>query len=190
MKGIVLLLRLFFIHIITMSIAFLTFKSHTTGILKIRHHITKHYLTTYIHIVGKRTGAEDFISDGIDEYEKRLGPIMNVETIFYKSDEDLVVGVTAANQKYKIICLDEKGTEYTSRDFSKMLYQSFQDSGVRVGFVIGGFSGLPPILRERFNDKLISLSKMTWTHQMARLLLIEQIYRASEIAKGSKYHKD
>jgi 23S rRNA (pseudouridine1915-N3)-methyltransferase len=57
-----------------------------------------------------------------------------------------------------------------------------------MAFVIGGAEGLPRELKEG-NKPLLSLSKMTWPHQMARMLLAEQIYRASEIRKGSGYHK-
>jgi 23S rRNA (pseudouridine1915-N3)-methyltransferase len=143
------------------------------------------HLTTHIHVVGKKTGGEQFILDGIQEYEKRLSSTIIINTYFNKSDEELIKSVT--DQKYKIMCMDENGIEHTSREFHKILYSSFEESGANVGFVIGGFNGLPQILRSKY--PLISLSRMTWTHQMARLLLVEQIYRASEIAKGSKYHK-
>ena len=145
------------------------------------------YLTTHIHIVGKKSGGEPFINEGISEYEKRLSSTITIQSYFHKTDDDLVTAVSA--QKYKTFCMDENGSEYTSRDFSKLVFQSFEESGAHVTFVIGGFSGLPKELRGgKYN--LISLSKMTWTHQMARLLLMEQIYRAHEIHKGSKYHKD
>jgi 23S rRNA (pseudouridine1915-N3)-methyltransferase len=68
------------------------------------------------------------------------------------------------------------------------VYKSFEDGGSHVSFIIGGFAGLPDGIRSAY--PLLTLSKMTWTHQMARLLLLEQIYRASEIFKGSAYHKD
>ena len=74
------------------------------------------------------------------------------------------------------------------RDFSAYFYKNVQDGGASINFVIGGFDGLPDILLKKYPS--LSLSKMTWTHQMARLLLIEQIYRATEIYKGSGYHKD
>lgn len=143
-------------------------------------------LTTHIHIVGKKSGGEDFINDGISEYEKRLSSTMNIQTYFYKTDDELVSAINS--QKYLTFCMDENGFEYTSREFSKIVFDSFEESGAHITFVIGGFSGLPKSLKSK--HKLISLSKMTWTHQMARLLLVEQLYRANEIHKGSKYHKD
>jgi 23S rRNA (pseudouridine1915-N3)-methyltransferase len=87
-----------------------------------------------------------------------------------------------------ILALDESGKEYTSREFEKVLYKSFEEGGAHVTFIIGGFSGLPTEIKKKY--PLISLSKMTWTHQFARLLLVEQIYRSTEIHKGSGYHKD
>jgi 23S rRNA (pseudouridine1915-N3)-methyltransferase len=63
-----------------------------------------------------------------------------------------------------------------------------EKGGANVTFIIGAYDGLPEEIRSKY--PLISLSQMTWTHSMARLLLIEQVYRASEIRKGSGYHKE
>lgn len=182
LKAVIILLLNFY----TCSAFFKTQTLVDLNAFKVRHS-TKQFLTAHIHVVGKRSGAEQFISDGIFEYEKRLSVTMTVNTYFYKSDEELIKGVS--EQKYKLFCLDENGMEYTSREFSKLMYRALENGGAHVGFVIGGFAGLPPELRSSAYS-LISLSRMTWTHQMARLLLVEQIYRATEIAKGSKYHKD
>ena len=70
------------------------------------------------------------------------------------------------------------------------LYKKLEEGGATLTFVIGGFAGLPQDVKDDKTIPLISLSKMTWTHQMCRLLLIEQVYRASEIHRGSGYHKD
>ena len=151
---------------------------------------TRRYLTTTILIVGKKTGGEKFISDGCMEYEKRLQPTMNVVTHFLKDDKQLVEAVKSHSitKGGVVLAMDESGTQYTSRGFSDMLFKSFETGGSHVTFVVGAFGGLPNEIKN--NYQLISLSKMTWTHQMARLLLLEQIYRASEIKKGSAYHKD
>jgi len=87
-----------------------------------------------------------------------------------------------------IIAMDETGKQLTSNDFSSFVFKSFEGGGASISFIIGGAEGLPAMIQSTY--PLISLSLMTWTHQMARLLLIEQIYRASEIKKGSKYHKE
>lgn len=148
---------------------------------------TKLLLTTNIFIVGKRNGGEEWIQSGSQEYEKRLSPVMDIETTFLKSDDDLVK--ISRYLKGTVFALDEHGKQYSSVEFADVLYEKgFREGGSRVNFLIGGFAGLPVEIKEKFN--LVSLSKMTWTHQMARLLLIEQIYRASEIRKGSGYHKE
>jgi 23S rRNA (pseudouridine1915-N3)-methyltransferase len=137
--------------------------------------------------VGKKNAAEAFVTEGCNEYEKRLTPVMKVNTNFLKSDDALVEA--AKSSKGTIFALDENGTEYTSREFSAFVYKGLEDGGASLTFIIGGFSGLPVEIKNG-GYKLISLSKMTWTHQMARLLLMEQLYRAMEIRKGSGYHKD
>lgn len=147
---------------------------------------TARYLTTNIYVVGKKNSVEDWIESGYAEFAKRLVPVTDLKTEFMKSDEALVEAVTSA--RGFTVCLDEGGKTYSSREFASFLYKGYELGGAQVNFVIGGFAGLPPVLKQ--NYPLISLSKLTWTHQMARLLLIEQIYRATEIRKNSNYHKD
>ena len=159
---------------------------YSSCILKNRTKSLISMLTTNIYIVGKKNGGEDFISDGCLEYEKRLKPAMTITTHFLKSDDALVDAVK--NSKGVVIALDENGQQYTSREFSKEVYKGLEDGGSHLSFCIGGFDGLPIEIKK--TARLISLSKMTWTHQMARLLLLEQIYRAVEIRKGTAYHKD
>lgn len=148
--------------------------------------VQQRHLTTNIIVVGKKNGGEEWISNGYAEYEKRLKPIMNIQTTFLKSDEELVKAAQAS--KGCIIALDERGKQHTSVEFTNLLYSSFEKGGSHVSFIVGGFAGLPDEIRNKY--PLISLSKLTWTHTMARLLLAEQIYRATEIRKGSGYHKD
>ena len=148
--------------------------------------ITIRRLTTTILTVGKKNGVEPWISAGCSEYEKRIQPIVDIETIFYKSDDALVDSLHSL--RGTVIALDEIGIELSSRDFSQYYYKALENGGSHVCLIIGGFSGLPPQIKKKY--PLISIGKMTWTHQMARLLLLEQIYRAIEIRKGSSYHKD
>lgn len=125
-----------------------------------------------------------------------------------------------AKKGYGIICLDEKGDMYTSIEFSEKMYKWLEEHGSRLVFVIGGAEGLPSELKQyqyasyynnqySYSDNadtsssngggglilnrspiFMSLSKMTFTHPWARTILVEQIYRASEIHKGSGYHKE
>lgn len=88
-----------------------------------------------------------------------------------------------------VILMDEKGLNLSSNEFSIEI-QNFQNQSVRqLVFVIGGPYGFSQSLYHRANQKL-SLSKMTFTHQMARLFLIEQIYRAFTILQGKPYHHE
>ena len=76
--------------------------------------VTRRSLTTNILVVGKRNGVEPWIANGIGEYEKRLRPLMNIGTIFYKSDDDLVKNHDQFT-KGAVILLDETGKTFTSR---------------------------------------------------------------------------
>lgn len=88
-----------------------------------------------------------------------------------------------------VILLDEKGKEFTSREFAQKL-DSYQNNSVkRICFLVGGAYGFSEEIYKRANEK-ISLSKMTFTHQMIRLFFVEQIYRADQILQGKPYHND
>jgi 23S rRNA (pseudouridine1915-N3)-methyltransferase len=86
-----------------------------------------------------------------------------------------------------LISLDEKGKKISSIGLSQIIQKSSVESFKKVIFVIGGAFGLPIDIKERSN-LLLSLSDMTFTHTMVRLILAEQIYRACTITKGEKYH--
>lgn len=76
--------------------------------------------------------------------------------------------------------------------FSEFVFSKLEEGGSRLTFVVGGAEGLPPGLKSKppRGGAKLSLSSMTFTHLWARALLAEQIYRASEIRRGSKYHKE
>ena len=88
-----------------------------------------------------------------------------------------------------VIILDEKGKQFTSREFASKIEQLMNQSIKKVSFLIGGAFGFADEIYTRANEK-ISLSKMTFTHQMVRLFLVEQIYRADQILQGKPYHND
>jgi 23S rRNA (pseudouridine1915-N3)-methyltransferase len=131
--------------------------------------------------VGKT--KEEWLDAAIDEYTKRLKPVMAIEFLWVKNDEQLIAAV---EKESGVVCLDAAGKQMTSEQFASFISKSFEDNGSRLTLVIGGAEGLPPKLK---NYPLISLSLMTMTHQIVRLVLMEQMYRAFEILKGSKYHK-
>ncbi len=137
----------------------------------------------------------------IAEYEKRLGHYIkfNLDII---PDIKNVKNLSEAQQKEKegelilkklsptdvLVLLDENGKQFTSVDFSDYLQKKMNAGIKQLVFVIGGPYGFSDAIYATAKGK-ISLSKMTFSHQMVRLFVVEQIYRASEIRRGSKYHK-
>lgn len=88
-----------------------------------------------------------------------------------------------------LVLLDERGLDFTSREFSQYIEQKQQSVGKRLVFLIGGPYGFSQRVYDAAQGK-ISLSKMTFSHQMVRLFLVEQIYRAYTIMRGEPYHHD
>lgn len=88
-----------------------------------------------------------------------------------------------------VVLLDEKGKQFTSREFAAKIENWMNASTKRVSFLIGGAYGFADEIYERANEKM-SMSKMTFTHQMIRLFFVEQIYRADQILQGKPYHND
>ena len=88
-----------------------------------------------------------------------------------------------------LVLLDERGEELNSVQFSKWLEKKFQASSRRITFCVGGAFGFSEEVYQRSNSK-ISLSKMTFSHQMVRMIFLEQLYRACTITKGEKYHHE
>ena len=159
-----------------------------------------------IRIVGRRKNSNDqqWLEDAYGMYDTRLrSSNIGVETFWHKNDDDLIKGVVGdSNKGHSIVLLDPTGKSCTSEKFSENMYQWLDEGGSRLSFVIGGAEGLPPELKypsshmdqkkvqkSLLQPNLLSLSSLTFTHQFARTLLMEQIYRASEIRKGSGYHK-
>lgn len=149
-------------------------------------------LQVTIRIVGRKA-SEKWIEQGIKMYETRLKGAIDVETIFHKNDDQLRKGFDADRSKnVPTILMDPLGKAHSSEKFSETMFQMLQDGGSRLSYIIGGAEGLPSDLRNPPSGPkpfLMSLSDLTFTHQFARLVLIEQIYRACEIRKGTNYHK-
>ena len=99
------------------------------------------------------------------------------------------IGIDLGATKIESVLLDEKGKSFSSIDFSNLLNQKLLDSTKKLVFVIGGAFGFSEEVYKRANSK-ISLSKMTFSHQMIRLIFKEQLYRAFTILKGEKYHHE
>jgi len=140
-----------------------------------------------------------FIEEGAKLFCDRLKHYTRFESIVltpkYKSKEPLKVKQTEAElilKKLKtndfVVLLDEKGKTYTSRAYAAQL-SKWQMSHPSIVFVIGGAFGFDDSLLKRSNSKL-SLSDMTYSHQLIKLIFLEQLYRAFTILKGESYHND
>jgi len=106
--------------------------------------------------------------------------LMQIQWLLKKKDSDLKKTVL---EEKKFHCLDPNGISYTSEGFSKLITQN-----ASITLVIGGALGIDDTIKTKAQS-LISLSPLTFTHQHTRLILLEQLYRAIEIHKGSDYHK-
>jgi 23S rRNA (pseudouridine1915-N3)-methyltransferase len=130
--------------------------------------------------IGKT--KESWLLSALKTYEKRLTSTVFFSWDLVKDDQQLL---SHCEEDSFLICLDPKGAFLTSEEFAKKFFFSPQS---KITFIIGGDKGLAQNILEKASF-ILSLSPMTFTHQMTRIILIEQIYRALEIAKGSKYHK-
>ncbi len=114
--------------------------------------------------------------------------VKNLSPELLKREEGKLFLNLSENSDY-IILLDEKGKQFTSREFAAKIDNWMSSSIKKVSFFIGGAYGFSEEIYHRANEKM-SLSKMTFTHQMIRLFFVEQIYRADQILQGKPYHND
>ena len=112
----------------------------------------------------------------------------NLSPELLKKEEEKLFLNQSENSDF-IVLLDEKGKQFTSREFSAKIDHWMNSSVKKVSFFIGGAYGFSAEIYDRANEKM-SLSKMTFTHQMIRLFFVEQIYRADQILQGKPYHND
>jgi len=124
----------------------------------------------------------------IRDYEERISHDARLETVEIKDCGAELEGEKfldlAARDGGALVALSEEGAEYSSKEFSALL----EKLGPRILFIIGGPNGLSPKVKSNARV-LLSLSKMTFTHEMARMFLLEQIYRAISIKCNRKYHR-
>lgn len=124
------------------------------------------------------------------EYSKRITGKLAIKEITAKSSNaECAALLDAVPDKATIVLLDENGKDLTSREFAAKL-EKWQDQGVRdLAFIIGGADGLNDDIKKRANF-VLGLGKKTWPHMLARVMLIEQLYRAQQINNGHPYHRD
>ena len=149
-------------------------------------------------VVGKT--EQVYLKDGIANYAKRLKHYTRLNIIELDELKN-TRSLTSGQQKTKeaelilkkilpldhVVLLDETGRQLTSEQFSSFVDQKGISSYNNLVFIVGGPYGFDQSVYERANDKL-SLSAMTFSHQMVRLFFIEQLYRAYTIIKGEPYH--
>jgi 23S rRNA (pseudouridine1915-N3)-methyltransferase len=149
--------------------------------------------------VGKTD--KDWVRQGLDIYVSRLKhyipfniveipELKNVsalskDQIKSKEGELILKNIRPTDD---VILLDEKGKEYTSVEFARIIQDKISYAGKDIVFIIGGAYGFSPKVYQAVKDK-VSISKMTFSHQMIRLLIVEQIYRAYTILNNEPYHK-
>ena len=154
-----------------------------------------------IYCIGKI--KEQYLKDGINEYLKRISAYSNVEIIevldskvkdnpnsfdIEKAKNEEGERVLKLLKNDYLIGLDLNRKEFTSEEFAEFISKKMVEGGSSISFVIGGSYGLSDALKNRCNS-FITLSKLTFLHQMTRLILLEQIYRAFKILNNETYHK-
>lgn len=157
-----------------------------------------------ITIIGVGKIKEKFMQEGIKEYSKRLSRYCKLKIIevtdesapenlsekeieIIKEKEGKRILSKLSNNSY-IISLDIKGKNFSSEEFSKKIEDITLGGTNDITFIIGGSLGLSEEILNKSNFKL-SFSKMTFPHQLMRIILLEQIYRGFRIMKGEPYHR-
>ena len=130
---------------------------------------------------------ERFIDENLSKDSSITMGKIYLEVLEKEREGELLLGQLEAVDY--VILLDEKGNEYTSKAFADFLAQKMLTSMKRLVFIIGGPYGFSEEVYKRANMK-ISLSKMTFSHQMVRIIFTEQLYRAMTILKGEPYHHE
>ena len=128
-----------------------------------------------INAIGKI--KKNWIREGINQYKKRMPDLIINETKSFNIDSIRVNNI--------IICLTEEGQTFNSIELTSLLL-NFKNK--KINFLIGDADGIPSDIKDKSN-LLLSLSPLTFPHELARLILIEQIYRAVSISNNSPYHR-
>ena len=147
---------------------------------------------------------ETFYREAIEEYSKRLNSYCSLNIIELKDEkipnnpsekDNLIIKDKEGNNILShikkdtyVICLDLKGKQFTSEEFSQKINNISTNISSSITFIIGGSLGISQSVLKKANES-ISFSKMTFPHQLFRVILLEQIYRAFKIMNNEAYHK-
>lgn len=132
--------------------------------------------------VGKTN--ERWLEEGIEMYVKRMSPFASFEFVWLKDAAQLEKALQAEKH---VVILDPKGQTFDSKGFADWFFKRVEQAGSRLTFAIGPAEGFSDKVKAQF--EATSFSLLTFTHQLTRLVLIEQLFRAFEIRKGSAYNK-
>lgn len=156
-----------------------------------------------VTIISAGKLKESYLRAGIGEFKKRLRPFTQLS--FMEINEEKMPAIPSAKEKEKILLLEGKrllkqvpkgdflfvldvyGKQFSSIEFAEKINVLAISGKSNLSFIVGGTFGLSNELRKKA-DSLVSFSKMTFTHQMVKLLLVEQIYRAFKINHGEPYN--
>lgn len=158
---------------------------------------------TQLTIIATGNVKEKYLSDAIAEYEKRLSAFCRIENIILREEpiknEDNDREISAALEREaeailsripdgaRVFALCIEGKEYDSRELARLVGDATDASG-KLCFIIGSSHGLAPRVKARADVRL-SFSRMTFPHQLVRVLLLEGVYRSFSILAGKRYHK-
>jgi 23S rRNA (pseudouridine1915-N3)-methyltransferase len=142
-----------------------------------------------VRILSAEKTKQGFLKEGEQEYLKRFPRELSVTLEECGGRADLLTAIREAKAKRAfVVLLDERGRSYSSIEFAQLLEKRMIAGASSFVFAIGPAEGWEDTDRE-LADLTLSLSAMTFTYQMTRLILVEQLYRASSIQKGTPYHK-
>ncbi len=158
-------------------------------------------LSVNLFCVGKL--KESYLRDAVEEYVKRMKPLCKLNIVELPEERvgenpsaaEIRQTITAESERILakickgdyVIAMCVEGKNISSEELSERL-EEIQQTASTVDFIIGGSWGLSDALKARA-DFCLSMGKMTFPHQLCRVMLLEQIYRAFQISRGSKYHK-
>ncbi len=149
-------------------------------------------------VVGKT--LKGFIGQGVEEYLNRLKHYLRVDLIvipdvktgkslpveqLMRKEEELILSEIANGSE--VFLLDEQGREYTSVELASIVEEKMVAGTKELTLIIGGAYGVTKAVKSKANG-VIALSKLTFSHQMVRVILLEQLYRAMTIIRGEPYH--
>ncbi len=143
-----------------------------------------------IRVIAVGKVKDRHLSALCDEFRKRLRPFVQLEVVELRDQGPArearamldLLGKGGGHEH--VVAMDERGDAPSSREFSTVL-----GGHGSLAFLVGGADGLDPALRQRA-DRVMGLSPLTFTHEMARVILLEQIYRGYSILRGLPYHRD